>query len=218
MADYKEQYGPSIPPPYNPNRSSNCLCCFFKVLITLIILLGLACLIAYFIIRPRPFTFHVTNANLTQFDYNTNKKTLDYNLVLNFTASNPNRMLSLYYDFVEANAYYQELRFSLLDLIKREDNLLRQSPKSTIQMSGVFKGQQLLFLDESQLSEFDREESHGVFNIFVRLDLNIRLKLGRLTVGKSKSTTAKCPIKVALSGNDGKIVSPFETIECNVKV
>ncbi|MED6224960.1 yls9-like [Stylosanthes scabra] len=222
MADEKQPplmnggYGPLTPPPYNQHRSRNCLCCFFKVLITLIILLGLASLISCLILRPRPLKFSVTNANLTQFNYNSDKKTLDYNLVLNFTARNPNKKLGLYYDYVEANAFYQDVWFSLIDVINWE-NSFRQSPKSTIEMSGVFKGQQVLFLDESQRSQFDLEKNnHGVFNIFVGLDLKIRYKLGRMTVTKSKSK-AKCPIKVALSG-DGKIVSPFEPIECDIDV
>nr|AFK39735.1 unknown [Medicago truncatula] len=103
MADNKQPqlngayYGPAIPPPAQPrprsHRSRSCCCClfsfFWKLLIALIVLAGLAVLIFYLVVQPRGFKFYVDEANLTEFDYSNN--TLNYNMVLNFTARNPNK-------------------------------------------------------------------------------------------------------------------------------
>ncbi|MQL41334.1 hypothetical protein EI012_25825, partial [Escherichia coli] len=157
MADKQPQlngayYGPAIPPPEQPpyrhhHRGRSCCCClfgfFWKLLIALVVLAGLAILIFYLIVQPRPFKFYVTKAELSQFDYTNN--TLHYNMVLNFTARNPNKKLSIYYDKVEALAFYEDSRFATSNVITHF-NSFRQYKKSTNPMSGVFSGQQLLLL------------------------------------------------------------------------
>lgn len=124
MADNKQPhlngayYGPSVPPPQPPQpryrRGRSCCCCifglFWKILLALIVLAGLTILIFWLVVQPRPFKFYVTDAKLTQFDLQ-NGNNLNYDLTLNFTARNPNKKLSIYYDKVEARAFYDDQRF-----------------------------------------------------------------------------------------------------------
>ncbi|KAJ1394568.1 hypothetical protein SESBI_34145, partial [Sesbania bispinosa] len=130
-------YGPAIPPVEQPryrhhHRGRSCCCClfgvFWKLLIALIVLFGLAILIFYLIVQPRVFKFYVNKAELTQFDYTDN--TLHYNMVFNFTARNPNKKLSIYYDKVEALAFYEGSRFANTDVITHM-NSFRQYKKSS---------------------------------------------------------------------------------------
>ncbi|XP_020233865.1 NDR1/HIN1-like protein 10, partial [Cajanus cajan] len=131
-------YGPAIPPAEQPryrhNHGRSCCCClfgiFWKILVTLIVLVGLAILIFWLVVQPRSFKFYVTEAELTQFEYDTNNNTLHYNMVLNFTARNPNKKLSIYYDKVEALAFYEDTRFANYDVITHI-NSFRQYKKST---------------------------------------------------------------------------------------
>ncbi|XP_061338112.1 NDR1/HIN1-like protein 10 [Gastrolobium bilobum] len=225
MADKQPQlngayYGPAIPPAeqhrYRHHRGRSCCCClfgfFWKLLIALIVLAGLAILIFWLVVQPRSFKFYVTEAKLTQFDYSNN--TLRYNMVLNFTARNPNKKLSIYYDKVEALAFYEGSRFANSDVITHM-NSFRQYKKSTNPMSAVFSGQPLLLLDNDQVSDFNQDKSAGVYDIYVKLYFRIRFRLGDVITG-TKKPKAKCELKVPLSSNSATILTPFEPVKCDV--
>ncbi|KAJ1376684.1 Late embryogenesis abundant protein [Sesbania bispinosa] len=208
-------YGPAIPPAAQPHhRGRNCCCClfgvFWKLLIALIVLFGLAILIFYLIVQPRLFKFYVNKAELTQFDYTDN--TLHYNMVLNFTARNPNKKLSIYYDKVEALAFYEGSRFANADVITHM-NSFRQYKKSSDPMSGVFKGQQLLLLDNDQVSEFNIDKSVGVYDIYVKLYFRIRFRLGD-SISHTYKPKVKCHLKVPFNSNN--TFTFYATTKCDV--
>ncbi|XP_058742669.1 NDR1/HIN1-like protein 10 [Vicia villosa] len=213
MADNQPQlndsyYGPAIPATrgqsnnrYNSGSSGCCtlLSFLWKLLVALIVLFGLIILIFYLIVQPRPFKFYVTKAQLTQFDYTNN--TLHYNMVLNFTAHNPNKKLSIYYDRVEAQTFYEGSRFSNVDVITHM-NSFRQYKKGSDPMSGVFAGQKLLMLDNDQVSEFNKDKSVGVYNIKLKLYFTIRFRLGD-SISRKYKPRVKCDLTVPLSNNNG---------------
>lgn len=227
MADNKQPqlngayYGPAIPPPAQPrprnHRSRSCCCClfsfFWKLLIALIVLAGLAVLIFYLVVQPRPFKFYVDEVNLTKFDYSNN--TLNYNMVLNFTARNPNKKLNIYYDKVEARAFYEGSRFANVDVITHM-NSFRQYKKSSNPMSAVFSGQHVLVLNNDQVSEFNKDKSDKVYDIYVRLYFRIRFRLGDLISGDYKPKV-KCDLKVPLSSKNTNATSfEFTRTKCDV--
>lgn len=227
MADKQPQlngayYGPAIPPAEQPryrhnHRGRSCCCClfgiFWKILIALIVLVGLAILIFWLVVQPRSFKFHVTEAKLTQFDYTND--TLRYNMVLNFTARNPNKKLSIYYDKVEARAFYEDLRFDSVDVITHM-NSFRQYTKRTDPMSGVFSGQHVMVLDSDQVSQFNKDKSDGVYDIYVKLYFRIRFRLGDLISGKYKPKV-KCELRIPLSANNATTtLTRFEPTKCDV--
>nr|AFK38030.1 unknown [Lotus japonicus] len=211
-------YGPAIPPSGQPrqshHRGRSCFCCLFgvlwKILITLIVLVGLAVLIFYLIVQPRPFKFYVNEAKSTQFDYTNN--TLRYNMALNFTARNPNKKLSIYYDKVEALAYYEDSRFASDDVITHL-NSFRQYKKSSSPMSATFSGERVMLLDSDQLLELSKDKSAGVYDIFVRLNFRIRFRLGDLISGDYKPKV-KCDLKVPFSNNATSTF--FAVTKCDV--
>ncbi|GKV50596.1 hypothetical protein SLEP1_g57299 [Rubroshorea leprosula] len=104
-------YGPAIPPARSYHRhghGSGCGCCcllsfLIKLIVTAVVILGLAALIFWLIFRPNIVKFHVTDASLTQFNL-TSDNNLHYNLALNITVRNPNKKIGIYYDRIEANA------------------------------------------------------------------------------------------------------------------
>ncbi|KAK2418511.1 NDR1/HIN1 protein [Trifolium repens] len=227
MADNKQPqlngayYGPAIPPPaqprYSHRRSRSCCSCLFgfiwKLLVTIIVLAGLAVLIFYLIVQPRSFKFYVTEANLTKFDYTNN--TLHYDMVLNFTARNPNKKLGIYYDDVKAQAFYEGSRFAIVDVITFK-NSFRQDKKRSDPMSGVFTGQQLLMLDNDQVSEFNKDKNVEVYDIYVKLNFRIRFRLGDLISGGYKPKV-KCHLKVPLTSNNTTAAfTPLLPTKCDV--
>jgi hypothetical protein len=216
MADNKQPqlngayYGPAIPPPaqprYSHRRSRSCCSCLFgfiwKLLVTIIVLAGLAVLIFYLIVQPRSFKFYVTEANLTKFDYTNN--TLHYNMVLNFTARNPNKKLGVYYDDVKAQAFYEGSRFAIVDVITFK-NSFRQDKKRSDPMSGVFTGQQLLMLNNDQVSEFNKDKSVGVYDIRVKLYFRIRFKLGD-SISHNYKPKVKCDLNIPLNSSNATVI------------
>ncbi|KAL5060365.1 hypothetical protein RYX36_031969 [Vicia faba] len=183
-------------------RNKSCCCCLFtffcKLLVALIVLFALVILIFYLIVQPRAFKFYVTKAELTQFDYTDD--TLHYNMVLNFTARNPNKKLGIYYDKVEAHAFYEGARFANIDVITHM-NSFRQDKKSSDPMSGVFSGQQLLMLHNGQVSEFNKDKSVGIYDIYVKLYFRIRFKLGD-SISHSYKPKVKCDLNVSMNSRN----------------
>ncbi|KAF4396968.1 hypothetical protein F8388_004936 [Cannabis sativa] len=187
-------YGPSIPPPSRPKRSFNrpgrgvsdfccCGCIFsliFKLIFLNIITVGIAALIIWLIFRPNQIKFHVTDAKLTQFnltDSTTNN--LRYNLALNITIRNPNKRIGVYYDRIEARAFYEGQRFSSIQL----ENFY-QGHKNTSVLSPVFNSQNLIVLNAEELAELTKKKVQELTPLIIECDLKVPLSAadGKSTV------------------------------------
>jgi|UniRef100_A0A2N9GIX2 hypothetical protein len=221
-------YGPSIPPPprksyhrHSHGRSSGCGCfgclfgclcecifsLIFKLVFTVLILVGIAAVIFWFLVRPNNLKFYVTDASLTQFNFTTNNN-LQYNLDLNITVRNPNKRIGIYYDTIQASTYYEGQRFDTVSLTP-----FYQGHKNTSLLSQVFDGQKLVLLGTSEVSNFNSEKSNGVYSIDVKLNLKIRVKVGWIKIGHFKPKI-DCGLKVPLSGSSSG--GSFETTKCGL--
>lgn len=218
-------YGPSVPPPrkayHRPGRGSGggCGCCgclfgclcncifslIFKLVFTVIILVGIAALIFWFLVRPNNLKFYATGASLTQFNLTTDN-TLQYNLDLNLTVRNPNKRIGIYYDTFQVNGYYGDQRLATQNLTP-----FYQGHKNTTELSTVFDGQQLL-LGASELSNYNSEKSNGYYNIDVQLNLKLRVKVGWIKVGHFKPKI-NCDLSVPSSAG-----GTFQTTRCKLKL
>ncbi|KAJ9181309.1 hypothetical protein P3X46_009449 [Hevea brasiliensis] len=209
-------YGPAIPPSntyHRPGRSSGCGCgccllsCLLKIIITIVVVVGLAVLIFWLIVRPNKVKFHVTDATLSEFNFATNN-TLYYNLSLNISVRNPNKKIGIYYDSIDARAFYGDQRFG-------NDSLtpFYQGHKNTSILTPAFQGQEVMPLGEG-LTQFKQETTTGVYSIDVKLYLRIRFKVGKIKTGKFKPKI-ECDLKVPLSAN-GTVTTPIETTKCDL--
>ncbi|EEF29834.1 NDR1/HIN1-like protein 3 [Ricinus communis] len=204
-------YGPAIPPPqsyHRPGRSGcGCGCCLLscllKIIITIAVVLGLAVLIFWLVVRPNKVKFHVTEANLSEFNINNN--TLHYNLALNITVRNPNKKIGIYYDRIEARGKYEDQRFGSQFLTP-----FYQGHKNTSILTPAFQGQQLMLLSGDELTDFNEERVSGVYSIDVTLYLKIRFKIGDLKIGKFKPKI-QCELKVPSNSS----AVPFQRTECD---
>lgn len=215
-----DQENPNPPLEQPSKRSTRCCFCLSRVLwillCTIIILASLIILVIYIVITPRSFKFHVNQAKLTQFNFTDNNSTLNYNLVLNFTAQNPNKKLKIYYDVVEANAFYKGYNFSATDM-NRPLRTLQDTKSVDYRMSAVFIGQHVMMLDRDEVDEFQEDYKIGIFRIDIKIYFSIRFRLGNFIFGDTKAQ-AKCGLKVPLSSNNnsGKMVDPFDPTKCEV--
>ncbi|KAE8690295.1 Protein YLS9 [Hibiscus syriacus] len=213
-------YGPSIPPPprtyHRPGRSSGCGCgccllkCLFNIIITAVVIIGLAVLIFWLLFRPNRVKFHVTDVQLTEFNLTANN-TLHYNLVVNMTVRNPNRRIGIYYDRIEARAYFEDQRFSTKTLTP-----FYQGHKNTSFLNPVLVGQQFVRLGAKETSKLNDERRDGVYSIDVKLYLRIRFKLGRIKTGRFKPRIS-CDLKVPFnSASNNSVAGAFETTRCGL--
>ncbi|MED6106588.1 yls9-like [Stylosanthes scabra] len=202
-----------------PNRTTRCCCCLFSiiwyVLISIIILVLLVILVLYIILQPRSFTFHVTQANLTTFNYLSNTTMLRYNLVLNFTLHNPNKKLGIYFDEARGHALYQEKEFSTTTPLTAPWFSYLLSTKERVLMSVVFSGNKLVVLD---VDDFEGDMNRGVFGIDVKIYFLIRFRIGDF-IGNNliNYARAKCGIKVPFnSSTKNGTTMVFEPTKCEV--
>ncbi|KAE9619559.1 hypothetical protein Lal_00039795 [Lupinus albus] len=222
-------YGPAIPPPPKYYRRSegrgcccNCLCgitrcccgCIFsiicKILTFILVLVVIAAILIWFIVRPNVLKFHVTEANLTEFNYTTsdniNNGSLHYNLALNISIRNPNSRLGIYYDSIEPNALYEGVRFGSQNL-----EPFFQHKKSTSFLGPVFKGEQVMSLGETQVSKLNKEKESGVYGIGVQLKIKLRFKFGLIKIGNF-NPKVRCDLQVPLKSHNG--TQQFQTTQC----
>ncbi|XP_062167258.1 NDR1/HIN1-like protein 3 [Alnus glutinosa] len=210
-------YGPAVPPPtqtyHRHGRGRGCGCCclfgfLLKLVVSLVVIIGLAALIFWLIFRPTNVKFYVTDASLTEFTF-TGNNTLQYNLAVNITVRNPNRKIGVYYDTIEARAYYEDQRFDTESLTP-----FYQGHKTTSYLNTAFEGQHLVLLGTDELSQFNAEKTAGVYTVDVKLYLRIRFKVGKVRIGRLKPKV-KCDLKVPLSSTGNSAVV-FQNTKCDV--
>ncbi|XP_059463666.1 NDR1/HIN1-like protein 10 [Corylus avellana] len=181
----------------------------FQILFTLLVIVALVGFVFWLLFRPNEVKFRVTDASLTQFNFSTADNTLHYNLALNISVRNPNKRIGIYYDGIEANAYYQGQRFDT-----ETPAPFYQGHKNTSVLSPVFKGQQLVTLGATEVSNFDSDKSAGIFGITLKLKLRIRFKVGWFKVGHFKPKI-KCGLNVPLQSNATSSPATFESTKCS---
>ncbi|MCL7037542.1 hypothetical protein MKW94_026055 [Papaver nudicaule] len=176
--------------------------CIFKIIISILIALGIAVLIVWLILRPiNHLNFHVEDATLTQFNV-TDNNMLHYNLAVALKLRNPNTKIGVYYDQIEARAFYDGQRFDSVMLTP-----FYQGHKNTTILRPVFSGQRLL---PNVQGEFNKDKSDGKFNIQVKLYLQMRFKAGVVKTTKFKPRV-KCDFEVPM----GSSAVGFTPEKCN---
>ncbi|KAJ6303884.1 hypothetical protein OIU77_017711 [Salix suchowensis] len=196
-------YGPAIPPPrhyHRPGRGSSCCgcCCLvtflLKVIFTVLALVGLFLLIVWLIFRPiNKVKFHVTDVALTEFNHTNN--ILRYNLTFNVNIRNPNKKIGIYYDRIEAKAFYEDQRFGYQSLTP-----FYQGHKNTTVLNVVFKGEQPVTLQGQELTQFNSEKASGLYSITLELSLRVRFKLGKVKTTRFKPKIECDDLKISLNG------------------
>ncbi|KAL5060350.1 hypothetical protein RYX36_031954 [Vicia faba] len=214
-------YGPSIPPQrthHRPSRGGGFDCCcgclfnlIFKLILTVIIIIGIAIFLFWLIVRPNVVKVHVTNASLTQFNYTNNNNNLNYDLSLNLTIRNPNKRLGIYYDYIEARALYHVARVESVFL-----DPFYQGHKTTNFLNTSFKGSKVMVLDGDQTLDFNKEKASKVYEIDLKIYLRIRFKLGVLKTRTIKPKVT-CELRVPLNSGGGAttVDGGFQTTKCD---
>lgn len=186
--------------------------CICTILCTILVILGLAVLIFWLIVRPHEIKFYASDASLTTFNFTQNDN-LNYNLAVNFTIRNPNRHIGVYYDKIEANAIYETQRFSTV-----EAPVFYQGKKNTTDFGPVvFKGNHLVNLGSEDKADYKKQSDDGVYEIQIKVYLRVRFKLGLYKTGTWKPKI-KCDLKVPLEGKSSSSSHVFEKTKCHYDI
>ncbi|XP_042476969.1 NDR1/HIN1-like protein 3 [Macadamia integrifolia] len=209
-------YGPPIPPQtyHRPGRGPGLCCCgccllncLLKIIFSIVLVLGIIVLVFWLVLRPNKIKFYVVDASLTEFNLTGN--TLSYDLALNMTIRNPNKKIGVYYDRIEARAYYDDIMFGSTTL-----SPFYQGHKNTSMLSPSFKGDSQMSLDSQALSEYKTETSSGEYYVDVKLYLRVRFKIGKVKTSHMKPKV-KCDLKVPLVSNRNS-AGGFDTTKCHL--
>ncbi|KAI3839842.1 hypothetical protein MKW98_010147 [Papaver atlanticum] len=144
--------------------------CICKMILSALIALGILALIIWFTLRPiNPLKIHVQDASLTPFNL-TDNSILFYNLAVALNIRNPNKKIGVYYEQIEARAFYDSQRFDSVTLTP-----FYQGHKNTTILLPVFEGHKLL---PSVQDEYSKDKIDGKFKILVEVYLKMTFKAG----------------------------------------
>ncbi|KAG4183111.1 hypothetical protein ERO13_A09G087800v2 [Gossypium hirsutum] len=188
-----------------PVKHFNLVRCVAVCLLTLIVLVGLAVLITWLVIRPKRLVYTLENGSLQHFNLNNNHINATFDFVL--MAYNPNTKTSVYYDSMESVVSYkdQTLAFDTIDPF-------HQPHRDTARVESKLVAQNLA-LSPSTFKDLRGEKSSGEIEVDVHYKSRVRFKVG---MWKSKHRTLKivCPsVKLHFSWS-----RHFENVPCEVEL
>ncbi|KAG2670920.1 hypothetical protein I3843_14G107500 [Carya illinoinensis] len=142
------------------------------VLLALIVLVGVAVLITWLVIRPKQIVYTVEDGSVHNFNLGTHGQ---LNATFNFAirSYNPNSRVSIYYDSIQVSAEYddQTLALNMVDpYFQPHRNVTRLEVNLTAQN---------VSLSGSTTRDLKIEKSSGAVEIDVLLKAKIRYKVGR---------------------------------------
>lgn len=174
--------------------------------LALIVLVGLAVLIIWLVIKPKRLVFTVEDGSVHNFNLsNDNHLNASFNFVVR--SYNPNAKVAIYYDSIESKVDYdgQTLAFNTVDpFFQPHKNVTRLQVNFTAQSTTLFG---------SISKDIKLEKSSGEIELNVWLKARIRFKVG---VWKSSHRTLRIlcsPVVVHFSK-----YKTFERTSCDVEL
>ncbi|MCL7039025.1 hypothetical protein MKW94_023098 [Papaver nudicaule] len=132
---------------------------------------GIVCLILFLAVIPyQHMKFYVNDASLAEF-YLTNDDMLHYNLAVNISVRNSNKIERIGYNSISSKAYCYGDSLTSYSLPS-----FRQGTKNTTLLYPVFQGQRMLKLRGSRLRDFIHDQRDGSYSIYLYLYIDTQLK------------------------------------------
>ncbi|PON83109.1 Protein YLS [Trema orientale] len=165
---------------------------------------------------------YVNDASLINFALTTTTNDtflISYDMSLNFTMANPNAFADVYFDVIEASAFVHGV-YPLAKVALSPFYLRR---KTTTNVRTVLQGSQMMSFGnrlEGFLYRFGAEESCGVYNILVGLDLSTRIKYDKIRLNVPYNPPyIFCDLRVPLISMKRKLSESyyaFEPTKCDM--
>ncbi|KAK7331839.1 hypothetical protein VNO80_28580 [Phaseolus coccineus] len=187
-------------------KRSNLLRYIAMVILGLIILVGIAVIIVWLVVKPKKLEYSVENAAIHNFNL-TDANHLYANFDFTVRSYNPNSRVSIYYDSVEVSVRYEDQT-----LATNAVQPFFQSHKNVTRLHVVLTAQTVA-LYESVPKDLKLEKSSGDIELDVLVRARIRFKVGSW---KSKHRVMRIfcsPVLVHFSK-----AKSFERVPCEVEL
>lgn len=162
----------AVPATARPSSRPSVLRCFAVAIVLIVVLLGLAVLVFWLAVRPKPLEFTVDGARVRGF--NISGHALDTAFDLTLSAHNPNHRVSVYYDSLEVSVWLDEQAVAVAEAAPFHQP---RRNVTTMEVAPAARGAPLLGPEEKNLK---RERSGGWLGLEVRVRARIRLKVGAI--------------------------------------
>eukprot|EP01018_Ginkgo_biloba_P003947 Gb_13977 [translate_table: standard] len=172
-----QMYGASLPayrpePEKRRNRFGLCCLWFTIILVVLILLLGIAAFVLWFIYRPHTPKFSVETVQITRFNVTKNSH-LNSEVILQIKARNPNKKITFFYDQTSVKVSSNDV-----DLVDGSFPGFFHGRKNTTILKTDLKTQNLA-LEASDAKTLKSDQSKGKISLDVHMDTHLRFKMGK---------------------------------------
>ncbi|CAL1366965.1 unnamed protein product [Linum trigynum] len=169
----------------------------------LIVLLGLAVLIAWLIVKPKRLVYTIEDASIRNF--NIQNDHLNSSFRFDFRAYNPNKRMSVYYDAVEVSTAFdgQTVAFNTLPPFHQ--------PKRNVTVLEARLEARDVALSKSLSKDVRAQRADGQVKVNVRIRARIRFKVGVIKL-RHQTVKVLCPA-VPVSFRSGQT---FQKTECDL--
>ncbi|KAG0626025.1 hypothetical protein M758_2G097100 [Ceratodon purpureus] len=203
--------GSPLPPPatytkrhHRSNRGglAGCCCCFFatlcSLLVTLILLLGIAVLVLWLVLRPIHLPkYSLDNVDVRSFSVGQGS-TLNANIVYNITANNPNRKIGIKYDAINLETSYDGQVFGHSAI-----PAFYQGHQNITSLASELNATNFPLRASSATALASQIQSNSV-PLFVRADAKVRVKIGSQT---SSAFWVRVDCDVVVGVKPGQLIS-----------
>ncbi|KAK1266662.1 hypothetical protein QJS04_geneDACA000254 [Acorus gramineus] len=161
---------PTRPPQYR--RPPTLLRCVVFTILAIIILVGLAVLVTWLVIRPTKIEYAVENATITHYNL-TSKDALNATFDVSLVAYNPNRRVSIYYEQVEFSVWYADQM-----VVSRGGEAFYQPRRNVTRLDFEAAAEGVRLMKGDVAVQMRRERSGGRIYIEVKMKARVRFRVG----------------------------------------
>ncbi|KAJ7529419.1 hypothetical protein O6H91_15G049200 [Diphasiastrum complanatum] len=206
-----------IPPPATyraagRRRSCNPFCCCFRwicsLLLTIIIILGIAGAVIYFALHPKTPKYNLLDAHISQLDVTNNPSELSYDITFTLQAYNPNKRIGIYYDDVLIFLFYEAMQVGQSSIAP-----FYQGHRNTTILKSNLKGQRV-GLQQPMATTLQAAITQQSIPFQIQVKVTARVKI---FIWKSPHFKVKDNCNVAISPPSAAAGARLLSQSCNAK-
>ncbi|KAL5994725.1 hypothetical protein ACLOJK_024778 [Asimina triloba] len=185
-----------------PTRRSRILRCIAIIAVATIVALGIAVLVTWLVLSPSPMDYVVEDGSIHGFHLRRNTLNATFELVIR--ADNPNRRVSIYYDYIDVEVWLKDQMIAFADHVSPFFQPHRNRTRLNVRAEAL-----AMPLHGYVSKELKHDRSSGNVELDVQMQGRIRFKVG---LWKSKHYNLKvlCPsVKLYFSSSDS-----FQKTDC----
>ncbi|XP_043707233.1 uncharacterized protein At1g08160-like [Telopea speciosissima] len=184
-----------------PTRRSKLIKCIATTIITLCVLIAIAILIAWAIIRPKRLVYTIENGSVHGYDLKYKHLNSSFNFVLK--AYNPNKKVSVFYNSMQVSVLYDDepIAFDTVEPFFQSHHNV-----TLLQLKPVAHSVPLM---ESEIKDLKLERSSGVMELTIKVKGKVRLKVGSWKSKERKLRVSCYPVDLHFSSSKS-----FERTKC----